>query len=50
MLHVHDELGIESDRPEDLDKILALMSEPVSWAPGLPLKGAGFVTEFYMKD
>jgi DNA polymerase len=50
VLHVHDELGIESDRPEDLDKVLALMSEPVPWAPGLPLKGAGFVTEFYMKD
>ncbi|WP_340397777.1 DNA polymerase [Paenibacillus sp. FSL E2-0202] len=50
VLHVHDELGIESDRPEDLDNVLALMSEPVMWAPGLPLKGAGFVTEFYMKD
>lgn len=50
VLHVHDELGIESDRPEDLDKVLALMSDSIDWAPGLPLKGAGFVTEFYMKD
>ncbi|MNB88935.1 DNA polymerase I [compost metagenome] len=50
VLHVHDELGIESDRPEELDKVLALMAEPITWAPGLPLKGAGFVTDFYMKD
>lgn len=50
VLHVHDELGIESDRPEDLDRILQLMAQSVDWAPGLPLKAAGFVTQFYMKD
>ncbi|SDW31278.1 DNA polymerase [Paenibacillus sp. PDC88] len=50
VLHVHDEIGVESDRDEDLDNILFLMSEPVPWAPGLPLKAAGFSTEFYMKD
>ncbi|MCL6456972.1 MAG: DNA polymerase [Gorillibacterium sp.] len=50
VLHVHDELGIESDRPEDLDKVLELMAEPIPWAPGLPLSAAGFVTPFYMKD
>lgn len=50
VLHVHDEIGVESDRDEDLNKILALMAEPVPWAPGLPLSAAGFSTEFYMKD
>ncbi|MEC0180678.1 hypothetical protein P4H61_04095 [Paenibacillus peoriae] len=50
MLHVHDEIGIESDREEDLESEQALMSEPVPWAPGLPLKAAGFTTEFYRKD
>lgn len=50
VLHVHDEIGIESNRPEDLDKVLALMAEPINWAPGLPLKAAGFVTDYYMKD
>lgn len=50
VLHVHDEIGVESDRPEDLDRILEIMAQPIAWAPGLPLKGAGFVTDFYMKD
>ncbi|MEJ9219527.1 DNA polymerase [Paenibacillus glucanolyticus] len=50
VLHVHDEIGIESERPEDLDRMLDLMAEPIAWAPGLPLKAAGFTTNFYMKD
>ncbi|NWL89992.1 hypothetical protein DMN77_20795 [Paenibacillus sp. 79R4] len=50
VLHVHDEIGIESERPEDLEKVLELMAQPIDWAPGLPLKAAGFTTEFYMKD
>ncbi|MNM10451.1 DNA polymerase I [compost metagenome] len=50
VLHVHDEIGIESDRTEELDKVLDLMGQPIDWAPGLPLKAAGFTTEFYMKD
>lgn len=50
VLHVHDEIGIESAHPEDLEKVLDLMAEPVPWAPGLPLKAAGFSTDFYMKD
>lgn len=50
VLHVHDEIGIESERPEDLDRMLELMAEPIPWAPGLPLKAAGFTTNFYMKD
>lgn len=50
VLHVHDEIGIESEQPEDLDKVLALMAEPIPWAPGLSLKAAGFTTQYYMKD
>lgn len=50
VLHVHDEIGVESDRAEDLDRILGIMAQPIAWAPGLPLTGAGFVTDFYMKD
>ncbi|MFB6473318.1 DNA polymerase [Paenibacillus glucanolyticus] len=50
VLHVHDEIGIESERPEDLNRMLDLMAEPIAWAPGLPLKAAGFTTNFYMKD
>lgn len=50
VLHVHDELGTESNRPEDLDRLLEMMAQPIEWAPGLPLKAAGFSTQFYMKD
>lgn len=50
VLHVHDEAGIEVSDPNDLDRALAIMAEPIPWAPGLPLKGDGFTTQFYMKD
>jgi DNA polymerase len=50
VLHVHDELGIEIENPSALDRVLDIMSEPIPWAPGLPLKADGFVTKFYQKD
>lgn len=50
VLHVHDELGVEGDTQEELDHVLEIMAQPVPWAPGLPLKAAGFTTQFYMKD
>jgi DNA polymerase len=50
VLHVHDEVGIEVGRPEDLDRVLEIMGQPIPWAPGLPLKADGFVTKFYQKD
>ncbi|MDQ6422848.1 hypothetical protein RB620_25810 [Paenibacillus sp. LHD-117] len=37
--HVHDEVGAELGSPEELDRMLAIMAEPIAWAPGLPLKG-----------
>ena len=46
--HVHDEIIAEGDGPiEEMERI---MSEPISWAPGLPLAADGFETEFYRKD
>ncbi|MGO4345511.1 DNA polymerase [Paenibacillus sp. MCAF9] len=50
VLHVHDEAGIEINDPNALDQALAIMAEPIPWAKGLPLKGDGFTTTFYMKD
>jgi DNA polymerase len=50
VLHVHDEVGIEVGRTEDLDRVLEIMAQPIPWAPGLPLKADGFVTKFYQKD
>lgn len=50
VLHVHDEAGIEADNPDELERVLEIMSQPIGWAQGLPLKGDGFTTTFYMKD
>jgi DNA polymerase len=51
VMHIHDEVVL--DAPEsraDIDAVNAIMGAPISWAPGLPLKAAGFVTGYYMKD
>jgi DNA polymerase len=51
VFHVHDEIVIEV--PEDkanLDRVTAIMSQPIDWAPGLPLKADGWVDVFYKKD
>ena len=54
VMHVHDEIICDvpkaGDNHEDLDRILEIMKTPVEWAPGLPLKGDGYVTPFYKKD
>lgn len=53
VMHVHDEVVIEVDRKkakEELPTVLSLMSEPVSWAPDLPLNADGFICEYYQKD
>ena len=50
VFHVHDEVIVEVDRTDELDDILDIMAEPLDWAPGLPLKGAGFCCEYYQKD
>jgi len=51
VLHVHDEGGIDAPRnPDTLDHICQIMSQPIAWAPGLPLRADGYVTDFYKKD
>lgn len=50
VFHVHDEVICEVDDASELDTILGIMARPIDWAPGLPLKGAGFVCTFYQKD
>ncbi len=49
-LHVHDEIVAEDDETRGSDEMLDVMRQPISWAPGLPLNAAGFVSGFYMKD
>jgi DNA polymerase len=51
VMHIHDEVVL--DVPEasvDLDRVCEIMGQPISWAPGLLLKAAGFVADFYKKD
>lgn len=50
VFHVHDEVILEGAGKEDLGPVLDLMREPVPWAPDLPLKGEGFLTDYYKKD
>lgn len=49
-LHVHDEIVIEDDSMFTMEEIDAVMSRPVKWAPGLPLKGESFETMYYKKE
>lgn len=48
--HVHDECIVDSPDKDALEQIEAVFGEEISWAKGLPLKGAGYSTYFYMKD
>lgn len=50
VFHVHDEVIIDAPTEITVDEICALMAEPIPWAPGLILKGAGFENNYYMKD
>ena len=50
VFHVHDEVIIDAPMETTVDEICGLMAEPIPWAPGLILKGAGFENSYYMKD
>ncbi|MBU3155157.1 DNA polymerase [Clostridium estertheticum] len=51
VMHVHDEIIM--DVPKDFGSMEAvnnIFSEPISWAPGLPLKADGYECTYYQKD
>lgn len=52
VMHVHDEMIVDVPvkDTEALARINKAMSNPISWAPGLPLRGDGYETTFYKKD
>jgi DNA polymerase len=51
VFHVHDEVVIEvPENAADLNAVVKIMAQPVSWAPDLPLGADGWVGEFYKKD
>ena len=50
VMHIHDEIVIDASPDQQLDDVNAIFSKPIPWAPGLLLKGAGFESNYYMKD
>lgn len=48
---VHDEIVIEArDGHGTLAEVEEIMGRPINWAPGLPLRGDGFETKYFMKE
>lgn len=49
---VHDEIVAEEeiDGPRDVHLAEQIMGRPIAWAKGLPLRGDGFETPYYMKE
>ena len=53
VMHVHDEMIVDVEQSVAecaLEDINDCMSREIDWAPGLPLKGDGYVCDFYKKD
>lgn len=52
VFHVHDEVIIEArtDDSQTLEEIEDVFRLPIPWAEDLPLKGAGYLTDYYLKD
>ena len=53
VMHIHDEMVVEVPKEAAhvaLQDMLGIMADPVPWAPGLLLKGDGYITDFYRKD
>ena len=51
--HVHDEVVCEVPKDtaaESLKLIQNVFAYPADWAEGMPLKGAGYTTDYYLKD
>ena len=50
VFHIHDELVMEVDSKEQLERIEQIFSTVPEWAEGLPLNGAGYIGNYYYKD
>lgn len=48
--NIHDEIIVEATQGQTLDQVKELFSRPIDWAPGLPLRGDGYTTPYYLKD
>ena len=49
-MHIHDEAVPEVERDESLADLEEIMGRESPWAPGLPLRGDGFLTSYYRKE
>ncbi len=50
VFHIHDEIIVEAGKGQTLADVEALFDTPPGWCRGLPLKGAGYTTPYYLKD
>ncbi|MEW5952655.1 MAG: DNA polymerase [Bacillota bacterium] len=51
VMHVHDEAVLEEPYGRgSLEDVCKIMSQPIKWAPGLPLGADGFEGVYYKKD
>ncbi|SCW85950.1 DNA polymerase, partial [Paenibacillus tianmuensis] len=51
VMHVHDEAVLDVPiGTGSVEHVTEIMSRSIDWAPGLPLKAAGFECDFYQKD
>lgn len=50
-MHVHDEVVLDVPiGTGSLEHVTSVMSKDIAWAPGLPMRAAGYVCSFYKKD
>lgn len=52
VFHVHDEVILEvpDDGTKTLSEVCDVFKKTIIWAEGLPLKGDGYITNYYKKD
>mgnify|MGYP003897702491 FL=1 len=50
VMHIHDEIVIETDPHMSLSSVCEQMSRTPLWAKGLQLRADGYETDFYKKD
>lgn len=54
VLHVHDEIAAEIPKDGNEERTLRMMSDAMcsapGWAKGIPLRAAGYITDYYKKD
>lgn len=51
VMHIHDEVVLDvPEEKADLNYVIHIMTDPIAWAPDLPLDADGFVGPYYKKE